>query len=140
MPVIYINIGSNRGDRMAFIEKAVALIASEWSGAAVRRAPVMESEPWGYVSGNPFLNLGIALDVEDEVDPFDVLDRLQAIERSISVAPHRNADGSYRDRDIDIDLIEIDGITVDSPRLILPHPRMKERPFVMIPLQYLKNK
>ncbi len=53
--------------------------------------------------------------------------------------PHRNSDGSYRDREIDIDIILIDDMRIDSPRLQVPHPRMLERDFVMIPLRELRG-
>ncbi len=48
--------------------------------------------------------------------------------------PHRNPDGSYRDREIDIDMIALDGCVVDSPDIIVPHPRMDIREFVLVPM------
>lgn len=134
---IYVNIGSNQGDRHALIEQAVALIVSHWSPSPVRRSRYVESEPWGYDSPNKFLNLGIAIDAEGAVNPFDTLHSLQAIEHSISPTPHRNPDGTYADRLIDIDLIAIDNLRIDTPELTLPHPRAHLRPFVTIPLSDL---
>lgn len=134
---IYVNIGSNIGDRLDLIEQAVALIIELWAPAKVRRSRYIESEPWGYDSPNQFLNLGLAIDVEGEVNPFDVLHNLQAIEQQISQASHRNADGSYADRFIDIDLIAIDNIKINTAELTLPHPRAHLRSFVTIPLQDL---
>lgn len=134
---IYINIGSNQGDRQALIEQAVALIVSHWAPAPVRRSRYIESDPWGYDSPNRFLNLGLAIDVDGMVDPLDTLHALQDIERSISPASHRNPDGSYADRLIDIDLIAIDHLRVNTPELTLPHPRAHLRPFVTTPLSDL---
>lgn len=63
-----------------------------------------------------------------------VLRKLQEIQRSIDPSPHRDAEGRYIDRVIDIDLIAIDDWVVDTPELTLPHPRMHLRDFVLIPL------
>ncbi len=139
MSEIYLNIGSNRGDREANIELAVALIAEHWHGARVRRAPIVESDPAGFDSPNRFLNLGVAIDTADRVDPYEVLDALQAIERRVAPnSPHRNDDGSYRDRDVDIDIIAIDDLEIESERLTLPHPRAAARDFVMRPMRFLR--
>ncbi len=140
MSRVHINIGSNTGDRAAQIERAVAALCARLDPdcrAEIRLAPIVESEPWGYDSPNPFLNLGLMIDTPDAVDPHAVLDALQAAEREVSDAPHRNADGSYADRPIDIDLIAVDDMVVDSPRLQLPHPRMHLRDFVLRPLAAL---
>jgi 2-amino-4-hydroxy-6-hydroxymethyldihydropteridine diphosphokinase len=136
---IYLNIGSNRGDRASNIERAVALVAERWPAATIRRAPIIESDPDGYESPNRFLNLGIAVDVPTQVDPFAVLRATQAIEKELAPdSPHRNPDGSYRDREVDIDIIAIDDIVIDSPELTLPHPRAAARSFVMTPMQFLR--
>ena len=98
----------------------------------------MESEPWGYASANAFLNLGLAVEVEGDVDPFAVLAAAKGAERMISDGSHRDSAGRYADRRIDIDIIamERDGrpVTMDTPALTLPHPRARERDFVMVPL------
>lgn len=134
MPTAYINIGSNKGDRHALIEQAVALIESE-CGVRARRAPLFYSEPWGFDSDAQFVNLGIAVEVT--VSPAELLLTLQKIERSISSASHRDSDGNYIDRYIDIDIIAIDALVVNTPDLIVPHERMHLRDFVLVPLTYL---
>ncbi len=134
MHTVYLNIGSNQGDRRAHIEQAVALIAS-LSQSPVLRSAYIESEPWGFESSHRFLNIGIA--ITTSLEPLELLDRLQAIERRVSPAPHRDADGLYIDRAIDIDIILIDDLHIDTPRLTVPHPRMHLRDFVMKPLQEL---
>lgn len=136
---IHLNIGSNQGDRMASIGRAVALIASRLLARRIELSDYVESEPWGFESDNAFLNRGVLV-ISDAVgdDPVDVLDRLQAIERLIAPdSPHRHPDGSYADRQLDIDIIDIDGRPFSHPRLQLPHPRANARPFVMMPLRQL---
>ncbi|MDE7472224.1 MAG: 2-amino-4-hydroxy-6-hydroxymethyldihydropteridine diphosphokinase, partial [Muribaculaceae bacterium] len=102
MPIAHLNIGSNKGDRHGNISLAVSLIDKQ-AGHVLAVSDPVESAPWGYDSANPFINVGINIDTT--LTPFDLLDALQAIERQISPNPHRNPDGTYRDRDIDIDII-----------------------------------
>lgn len=139
---IHINIGSNSGCRHALIERAAAAVASA-AGGPVRRSAVIETEPWGFVSPNAFLNLGLMaeLDLSPEIDmqafALTLLRRLRAIERGIDPSPHRDASGGYIDRAIDIDLIAVGDLVMETPELTLPHPRMHEREFVLRPLAEL---
>ena len=134
MTRIHINIGSNQGDRLTLIESAVALISCRWPDACLRRSDFFDSEPWGFESANRFLNLGLLLETDGDVAPLDILHGLQEIERAIAPEPHRDNLGNYIDRRIDIDLIAVDSLVVDTPELTLPHPRMRSRDFVMKPL------
>ncbi len=124
-------------DRLGYINDAIRLIGEAFPKAILRLSDVVESEPWGFDSDLPFLNIGVALDYPVDIDPLYLLHTMQHIERQVSPTPHRNADGSYRDRRIDIDIIAIDCLTLTSPELTIPHPRAWERPFVMEPLRQL---
>lgn len=137
MPTAYINIGSNQGDRRANIARAVALIADTLH-VKPQLSSAIESEPWGYDSDSPYLNIGLAFD--SHLTPEALLDVLLSIEHSISPASHRKPDGSYADRIIDIDLIAYGDTAVDMTQtpsgnsLTLPHPRMHLRKFVLLPM------
>lgn len=140
---VYLNIGSNKGDRHSNIERAVALVFQHplFDKARLRRSPPVYSAPAGYASDAEFLNVGIALDFMDDVlpgTPHELLDALQSIEKTVAPdSPHRNPDGTYRDRVVDIDIIAIDGVTLSDSRLTLPHPRAAARDFVMKPMSFL---
>lgn len=134
MPTAYLNIGSNKGNRLARIEQAVTLIEHLCNNTA-RRSTIIESEPWGYDSQASYFNMGIAIDID--MEPLDLLDSLQHIERTISATPHRDSNGNYIDREIDIDIIAIDNLIIHTPRLIIPHPRMHLREFVLRPMHQL---
>ncbi|MCI9607565.1 MAG: 2-amino-4-hydroxy-6-hydroxymethyldihydropteridine diphosphokinase [Muribaculaceae bacterium] len=134
MNTAYINIGSNIGDRRAAIARAVTAIKEQLDPLAVV-SPEVHSEPWGYSSPHPYINVGVAL--RTTLEPVALLDKLLAIQDSISVASHRTADGDYADRIIDIDLIAVDSIVLSTTRLTLPHPRMHLRDFVLIPMAFL---
>ncbi|MDE6296384.1 MAG: 2-amino-4-hydroxy-6-hydroxymethyldihydropteridine diphosphokinase [Muribaculaceae bacterium] len=132
----YINIGTNLGNRRLNLSKAVAAVEREFGYFEISK--VVESEPWGYDSTNMFLN--VAMMFESDEEPVDVLHKLQAIEKSLSPESHRNADGSYKDRLIDIDIMAIENVEVDLPELKVPHPHLFDRPFFINPLKELLGK
>lgn len=134
MALAYINIGSNKGNRTGFINRAVTLI-EQALGAAACRAPLYQSPPWGYDSPLPYFNLGIT--IATHMAPQPLLALLLDIERSINPAPHRTPTGTYADRCIDIDLICLGNSCIDTPSITLPHPRMHQRPFVLVPMTRL---
>ncbi|MDE6574602.1 MAG: 2-amino-4-hydroxy-6-hydroxymethyldihydropteridine diphosphokinase [Muribaculaceae bacterium] len=142
---VYLGIGSNSGDRRALIGRAVAALIDITGAEAMAVSPEYRSAPWGFSSPNEFLNIVVRLDFApaykwDEKRALRLLATLQDLERSISPVPHRNADGSYRDREIDIDIIAIEGLVMKSLRLILPHPHASSRCFVVEPMQALAGK
>ena len=124
--VYYINIGSNLGNRLMNLTRAVSAIEKKF-----------ESEPWGFDSKNRFLNVGMAF--ISEMQPMEVLAALQEIEASINTEKHRNPDGSYKDRVLDIDIMDVEGIIMDTPELTIPHPHLNDRPFFLEPYNELKN-
>lgn len=135
MPNAYINIGSNQGHRQANIGRAVALIADLPGVDSWKVSAMMESEPWGFDSSHRFMNAGMAVSTSYGAE--ELLGLLLEIEKSISPDAHRNPDGSYRDRVVDIDLIAVDDEVMDTPHLTLPHPRMHLREFVILPMMEL---
>lgn len=125
----HVNIGSNLGDRMALIGRAVAMLRDEFEGVTVSQ-PV-ESEPWGFESMHPFVNVGVNLSTD--LTPAELLKRLLTIQNAIDPTPHRHPDGGYADRAIDLDLITMEQLTCEADP-VLPHPRMHLRPFVLAPM------
>ena len=130
---VFLNIGSNLGNRRMNLSRAVAAIEKEFGYFELSHT--VESEPWGFDSPNGFLNVGMM--VISDLEPLEILHCLQEIEKKLNPASHRNPDGSYADRYIDIDIIAIDDLIVDTPELTLPHPRMDKRSFVLEPLAEL---
>lgn len=134
MPTAYINIGSNMGNREAVIGLAIAHIEF-FCKTKARLSEMIETSAWGFKSASKFLNQGLL--IETEIAPMELLRGLQEIERKISSSPHRNEKGEYIDRVIDIDLIAIDDVVIDTGELQLPHPRMHLRDFVLVPMVQL---
>ncbi len=129
----FLNIGSNEGNRRLNISRALQRIMSRYGW--VETSKIMETAPWGYDSDNRFLNIGVYLVSQEE--PEELLGHLQEIERELCNAPHRHADGSYADRIIDIDIVAIDELVIDTPRLKVPHPHLEKRRFFLQPMTEL---
>lgn len=135
---VYLGLGSNLGNREETILKAYDEI-ERLIGAIVRRSAFFYSEPWGFDSGHAFVNTVIM--VETTRSPHAVLRQTQHIEgllgkRREHATERPEGDAvQYHDRPIDIDILLYDDLTIDTPKLKIPHPLMKERDFVMIPLE-----
>jgi 2-amino-4-hydroxy-6-hydroxymethyldihydropteridine diphosphokinase len=129
----YLNIGSNTGNRRDNLYRAVAFLVAGTSGGAV--SSIVESEPWGFESDNRFLNLGVKL--SSDIEPQQMLERIHDIERRLGSAAHRDADGGYIDRLVDIDIVAIDDMVIDTPTLQVPHPHLPERDFFLRPMMQL---
>ena len=129
----YLNIGSNTGNRRDNLYRAVAFLVAGTSGGAV--SSIVESEPWGFESDNRFLNLGVKL--SSDIEPQQMLERIHDIERRLGSAAHRDADGGYIDRLVDIDIVAIDDQIIDTPTLQVPHPHLPERDFFLRPMMQL---
>lgn len=132
MATAHINIGSNLGDSRAYLARAVAGVALLSEDCKVQVSDIIESEPWGFTSSHRFLNVG--MNIHTTLCAPELMERLHSVERSISDAPHRHADGSYADRTVDIDLICLDDTVVRQPGIEVPHPRLHLREFVLRPL------
>lgn len=129
----YLNLGSNLGNRLLHLTRAMKAIGEEFG--PYETSHKVESAPWGFDSTNRFVNIGLA--IESELDPEDVMQRLQAIEKSISPRGHRRWDGTYNDREIDIDIMATDEGTYESETLHIPHRHLEKREFFLRPLEEL---
>lgn len=131
-----IGLGSNKGNREFYLTFSVRLI--EWEvGHVVQSSSVIETPAWGFES-DPFLNQVIV--VETALEPLELLDALQSIERRLGrTEKSAVVDGKpvYHARTIDLDILDYDGIHYRDERLTLPHPHIAERDFVLIPLREL---
>ena len=128
---VYLGLGSNLGNKERIVRKAIDKVG-ERVGAVVAVSSFYKTAPWGYQSVHTFCNAAIAVDTD--LSPEEVLFTVQEIERELGSKKHRERDGSYVDRLIDIDLLDYDGLVLDTHSLVLPHPYMHKRTFVMTPL------
>lgn len=131
----YLSIGSNLGNRQAHLDDAVRLI-NTCVGHVIRRSDTYVSPAWGYYSDNEYFNICIL--IETTLEPLELLKKTQKIEKDMG-RTHKTVNGQYHDRIIDIDILTYDNQTITLPELTIPHPLMKERDFVMIPLRQIMH-
>ena len=123
---IYIALGTNLGDRTENVGKAIRLLAPQVD--VIAESPIYQTSPWGYEDQPDFLNQ--VLSVQTHLNPVDLLEYLQGIEVRIGRQPTFR----YGPRVIDLDILFFADIIVDMPGLQIPHPRLHERAFVLVPL------
>ena len=130
----YISIGANLGDRQATMETAVKSLQASDKIQLVKVSSLYETPPWGNTHQPSFLNG--ALCVRTTISPRELLQICQGIEQKLGRERHEHCGP----RTIDLDLLYIDGVSLNTPDLILPHPYMLERAFVLVPLQEIAPK
>jgi 2-amino-4-hydroxy-6-hydroxymethyldihydropteridine diphosphokinase len=125
----YLGLGSNLGDRAAHLQFAVDGLAAR-AGAVLAVSPVYETEPVGGPPQPDYLNAVVAL--ETDLDPHGLLDVAKALEREAG----RDLDGGPRwsPRPLDIDILLLGDVRLSEPDLVVPHPRISQRAFVLAPL------
>ncbi len=129
MVICYISVGSNLGDRRFYIESAVKKIKTLVNTRVNKVSSIIETSPQGGPPQGPYLNA--VLEIETEISPYRLLQELQRIESLLGrVRTVANAA-----RTIDLDILTYGDVCMNEEALCIPHPRMLERDFVMIPLQ-----
>lgn len=123
-----LGLGSNLGDREACLAAAIRSLGALPGTQLRARSRVWTTAPWGGVDQPDFLNL--CLRIETALAPADLLQACKVIETKLG----RTVRERWGPREIDIDLLLMDGARLDTPELTLPHPRMAERRFVLEPL------
>lgn len=128
MARVYLGLGSNMGDRQKELEFALDSLRNHPTITLAKVAPVIETDPVGYLEQDRFLNT--VAEIETELDPYALLDALQQIEQEAG----RVRTVRWGPRTLDIDILLYDDLVLDDPDLTIPHPRMQEREFVLSPL------
>ena len=125
-----LGLGGNVGEVRATLDEAVALFADGREVTLIARSSDYLTPPWGVEDQPPFINLAIL--VETALSPRDLLTRALNVERALG--RDRTFAERWGPRPVDIDLLAYDDIALDEPGLTLPHPRLFERAFVLVPL------
>jgi 2-amino-4-hydroxy-6-hydroxymethyldihydropteridine diphosphokinase len=126
---VYIALGSNLGDRLANLGTALVAIRPEVS--PVECSPVYETQPWGFLEQQNFLNQVIL--AKTSLSPWKLLEHLKKVEKRLG----REKTFRYGPRLIDLDILFFDSDVIDSPPLQIPHPEIQNRAFVLFPLAQL---
>ncbi len=137
---VHLSLGANTGNRQETIQRAISLL-TERIGACLFCSHFIETDPVGFASANRFLNAAAGFEVNsalrhaghEESLPEALLSITESIERELG-RTEKSTDGAYADRPIDIDILFLDDLVIDTGRLQIPHPRLHERRFVLEPL------
>jgi 2-amino-4-hydroxy-6-hydroxymethyldihydropteridine diphosphokinase len=127
----YLALGSNLGDRAAHLRAGIDGLATEPKVRVVSVSPFYETPPWGPIPQGPYLNA--CTEVETSLPPRALLGLCLALER----AEGRERLERWGPRTLDIDILTYGDAAIDEPDLTVPHPRMAERAFVLVPLAAL---
>lgn len=128
MPIVYICIGSNVGNRIVFLKKAISEIKN-LNGIVLRNlSSVYETEPWGYKEQGYFLNQ--VIEIETKKKPAALLKKLKETEKKLG----RSEGKKWQEREIDIDILFYGDYIIKKRGLEIPHPEIQNRKFVLIPL------
>lgn len=128
MHIAYLGLGSNMGDRKVQLEKSIQLLEEIDGVNVLEKSPIYETRPVGYTNQPDFLNMCIK--ISTNLESIELLKVCMSVEKRLD----RVRDERWGPRTIDIDILLYDQSVIQSPDLELPHPRMTERAFVMIPL------
>ncbi len=128
MAKVYFSLGSNQGDRLVLLVKAIKLI-DILIGRVLLYSPVVESEPWGFEAETNFYNQAFL--IETELMPQQVLAGILEIE---SILGRKRSGAGYASRSIDIDILFYDDKQINDDKLVIPHPLLHMRQFVLEPL------
>ncbi|MBN2729589.1 MAG: 2-amino-4-hydroxy-6-hydroxymethyldihydropteridine diphosphokinase [Bacteroidales bacterium] len=128
--IVFLGIGANIENRMVSIMKTINLL-EEKCGFILKTSNIYESDAWGFESKNSFLNLCIKMETILNIPT--LLSECNAIEKEIG-RKKKSTDEQYSDRIIDIDILYFNNEIIEEKNLIIPHPKMHERRFVLQPL------
>ena len=128
-----LSLGSNMGDRKKTIEDAIEVLKENAAITDLKCASFYETEPVGYLDQPWFLNTCVSFDTT--MPPHELLDFVQGIEKDF----HRERTIRWGPRTLDIDIITYGDVTMDTKRLTLPHPRYRQRAFVLAPMSELMD-
>ena len=128
MPRAYLSIGSNLGDRINYLKKALVKLKQN-NIQIIKSSNINETEPYGYKEQGKFLNM--AVEIDSDLEPFELMKLISKIESELG----RIRTKRWGPRVIDIDIIFYNSLIINEPDLKIPHPDMQNRFFVLKPLQ-----
>jgi 2-amino-4-hydroxy-6-hydroxymethyldihydropteridine diphosphokinase len=130
----FLGLGSNLGDRWGHLRRAVDQLRAGTRAPVTAVSQVYETSPMGGPDGqDPYLNVVVELALAPEADPYRLLEECRRLE----AAAGRVRAARWGPRTLDADVLWIDGVVLDDPELTVPHPRWRERRFVLVPLAEL---
>jgi len=128
MHKVFLGIGGNIGNKRANFDKVYTHITNGL-GEIIESSSVYETAPWGFQSDKPFWNQ--VLIIESQLSPTEILGKIEEIDEAFG---RKRDNEGYSSREMDIDILYYDDLILETEILIIPHPRIAQRLFVLVPL------
>lgn len=135
MAIVYLSLGSNKGDRIGYVQQAAGLIGADEKISIVRTSAFYETEPWNMNSKNWFVNAVIEL--KTSYSPRELLRACQRIEKQLGRETKKTQ--NYEDRTIDIDILFYNKDVINEEDLVIPHKYVHLRAFTLVPMLELNS-
>ncbi|MCS7013144.1 MAG: 2-amino-4-hydroxy-6-hydroxymethyldihydropteridine diphosphokinase [Chloroherpetonaceae bacterium] len=134
MPVAFIGLGANLGERLSQLRAAASALNAVPHTTVLGVSRIYETPPWGMPHQPPFLNA--VASIQTALEPLALLQQLKSIERRLGRPEHYER---WSARLIDLDILLYDDLVIDEPTLTIPHPALPFRKFALVPLLELAN-
>ncbi|HEX2786758.1 MAG TPA: 2-amino-4-hydroxy-6-hydroxymethyldihydropteridine diphosphokinase [Ignavibacteria bacterium] len=128
---VFLGLGSNLGNRVEYIERAIEEIGSLKDTKIIKKASLYETEPWGFKEQPDFINS--AVEIETMLSAEELFNEVKSIEQKLK----RKSKGKWQEREIDIDILFYGNEIIKSERINIPHKEIEKRKFVLIPMYEL---
>jgi len=128
MNKVYLLLGTSMGVKVHNLYTALGRV-SEMAGRVLRKSAIYKTQPWGFVSNEYFLNQAVL--IETWLSPANLLEVIKSIEKNMGRIKTK---AIYESRVIDIDILFYNSLVIEQNNLVIPHPRMHERRFALVPL------
>ena len=135
MAIVYLSLGSNKGDRIGYVQQAASLLGADEGISIVRTSAFYESEPWNMNTKNWFVNA--VVEAKTKYSPQELLEVCQRIEKQLGRTSEEK--NQYQDRTIDIDILFYNKYIINEENLIIPHKYVHLRAFTLVPMMELNS-
>lgn len=130
MAIVYLALGSNKGDRVGYVQQATSLLGAVEGIKIVRTSSLYETQPWLEQQTTWYVNA--VIEVKTTLTPHDLLDECQRIEKQLG--RNRELEGHFGDRTMDIDILFYDKEIINEKDLQIPHKYLHQRAFTLVPM------
>lgn len=130
MAIVYLGLGSNKGDRVGYVQQATSILGSSEGIKIIRTSSLYETEPWLEREATWFVNA--IIEAKTSLSPQELLTECQRIEKQLG--RNRETEGHYGDRTIDIDILFYGKEIIDEENLRIPHKFFHQRAFTLVPM------
>ena len=135
MAIVYLSLGSNKGDRIGYVQQAASLLGADEGISIVRTSAFYESEPWNMNTKNWFVNA--VVEAKTKYSPQELLEVCQRIEKQLGRTSEEKNQFQYRT--IDIDILFYNKDIINEENLIIPHKYVHLRAFTLVPMMELNS-